>query len=439
MNQNDSNVIYVEAEQAVLGAILKEGDLIQDCTFPAEYFGKREHQLIYQAMQALQKKNENIDIMTVVIELQETNQIEEVGGVSYLHGLADAVPTTANFSFYVHALTEGYRLRKAQALALSLVLSPTEEKINEVYQKLGALQELSSSSIRTIQDGLFDIYEDLLSPQGDIGVDTGLTDLNRLIGGFQKGDLIIIAARPSMGKTAFALNIAMSHLKNGGVVDLFSLEMSEEQLLKRMLSAVARVNSKRWIDKNFSKEDYEKIVQAIGIMGKWTGVLNDRPAQTIAEIRSTVRQSMKQYPNQPHLIVIDYLQLIQPIGHFERHDLAIGEITKQLKNIAKEYHVPVVLLSQLNRGVESRADKRPMMSDIRDSGSVEQDADMIISLYRDDYYNQPSNPNSTSIVELNVLKNRNGQTGKVEAAFQKEYGLFLNLMKHSDMQNDRKS
>nr|WP_286170489.1 MULTISPECIES: DnaB-like helicase C-terminal domain-containing protein [unclassified Geobacillus] len=131
---------------------------------------------------------------------------------------------------------------------------------------------------------------------------------------------------------------------------------------------------------------------------------------------------------------MDYLQLIQPVGYFERHDLAIGDITKQLKNIAKEYHVPVILLSQLNRGVESRADKRPMMSDIRDSGSVEQDADIIISLYRDDYYNQPSNPNSTSIVELNVLKNRNGQTGKVEAAFQKEYGLFLNLMKHSDVQ-----
>jgi replicative DNA helicase len=185
-------------------------------------------------MQALQKKNENIDIMTVVIELQETNQIEEVGGVSYLHGLPDAVPTTANFSFYVHTLTEGYRLRKAQALALSLALSPTEEKINEVYQKLGVLQELSSSSIRTIQDALFDIYENLLSPQGDVGIDTGLIDLNRLIGGFQKGDLIIIAARPSMGKTAFALNIAMNHLKTGGVVDLFSLEMSEEQLLKRM-------------------------------------------------------------------------------------------------------------------------------------------------------------------------------------------------------------
>jgi replicative DNA helicase len=434
MNQNDSNVIYVEAEQAVLGAILKEGDLIQDCAFHAEYFGKREHQLIYQAMQALQKKNEKIDIVTVVTQLQEMNQIEEVGGVSYLSDLANAVPTTANFQFYIHSLTESYRLRKAQSLALSLALSPSEEKINEVHQQLGALQELSVSSVRTIQDGLFDIYEDLLSPQGDVGTDTGLTDLNRLIGGFQKGDLIIIAARPSMGKTAFALNIAMSHLKNGGVVDLFSLEMSEEQLLKRMLSAVARVNSKRWIDKNFSKEDYEKIVQAVGIMGKWTGVLNDRPAQTVAEIRSTVRQSMKQYPNQPHLIVIDYLQLIQPVGYFERHDLAIGEITKQLKNIAKEYHVPVVLLSQLNRGVESRADKRPMMSDIRDSGSVEQDADMIISLYRDDYYNQPSNPNSTSIVELNVLKNRNGQTGKVEVAFQKEYGLFLNLMKHSDVQ-----
>uniref|UniRef100_A0A7U4DLU1 Replicative DNA helicase n=1 Tax=Geobacillus sp. (strain Y4.1MC1) TaxID=581103 RepID=A0A7U4DLU1_GEOS0 len=439
MNQKDSNIIYIEVEQAILGAILNEGDLIQDCTFPAEYFGKREHQWIYQAMQALQKKNEKIDIVTVVTQLQEMNQIETVGGVSYLYDLADAVPTTANFSFYVHSLTEGYKLRKAQALALSLALSPTVEKINEVYQQLGALQELSSSSIRTIQDGLFDIYEDLLSPQGDIGVDTGLIDLNRLIGGFQKNDLIIIAGRPSTGKTAFALNIAMNHLKNGGVVDLFSLEMSEDQLLKRMLSAVARVNSKRWSDKNFSKEDYEKIVQAIGIMGNWTGVLKDKPAQTVAEIRSTVRQSMKHFPNQTHLIVIDYLQLIQPVGYFERHDLAIGEITKQLKNIAKEYHVPVVLLSQLNRGVESRADKRPMMSDIRDSGSVEQDADVIISLYRDDYYNQPSIPSSTSIVELNVLKNRNGQIGRVEAAFQKEFGLFLNLMKHSDMQNDRKS
>ncbi|WLR50057.1 replicative DNA helicase [Bacillus tianshenii] len=423
----------IEAEQAVLGSILLDGELIHDCRLEPKQFTRPGHQNIFQAMRKLAEERINIDLVTVVTQLGES--VKQIGGVDYLSKLADSVPSTSTIRTYERMVIKAFQQRMRYQLGSRLSMDPTDENAVEIYNQLAELQEVDMAAPRSKREALIEIFEEMNTPRGDItGVDTGLKDFNDMTGGLQGGDLIIVAARPSIGKTAFALNLGMNHSHKGGVSNVFSLEMSDVQLIKRVLSGISRVDGSKWQNpfKRFTPEDHEAIARAIGIFEKWLMNIYDKPAQTVFDIRAAVRKSIKEQPDKQHLVIIDYLQLITPVGKFERHDLAIGHISSELKHMAREFNVPVVLLSQLSRGVESRQDKRPMMSDIRDSGNVEQDADIITFLYRDDYYDKQSE--MKNIVEAIIAKQRNGPVGTVELAFLKEYGRFVDLSRQGAMQ-----
>ena len=423
----DIRVENVEAEQAVLGSILLEGDLIKETRLEPEHFSKPQHRLIFKAMKAVAESGiGEVDPVTVTTELGDA--IHDVGGVNYLADLSSSIATTANFQSYERLVLDAYKLRSSRNSALSFAENPTDENLIKLYNRLSELQELGVDNGESIRDVLVEIYEEMYTPCDDItGIDTGLTDLNIMTGGLQNGDLIIVAARPSMGKTAFALNLALANCKSGGVTDVFSLEMSKKQLIQRMISSLANVNSSKWRNpyKLMTNEDRDRISFAVNEIEKMSLNIHDQSGQSIYDIRAAVRKSMKDEPDKKHLVVIDYLQLISIVGKFDRHDLAIGYITRELKKLAREFNIPVVLLSQLSRGVEQRQDKRPMLSDLRDSGNIEQDADIVMFLYRDDYYDKQSE--NENITEIIIAKQRNGEVGTVQTLFEKEYCRFLNL------------
>ncbi|MED4354981.1 replicative DNA helicase [Schinkia azotoformans] len=419
-----SKLFNQEAEQAVLGAILVEGSLIHECTLLPVHFSPGSHQLIFQAMRGVEESRQEVDIVSVTTKLGDL--LGQVGGLNYLCDLADAVPTTANFTFYEQYILEAFKLWETRKIASNLVDNP--ERFADYYQDLTRIQEITQKETRTSKDILVEIYDDIgREMDGLSGVDTGIADLNRMTGGLQNGDLAIIAARPSVGKTAFSLHLAMSHCKTGGFTTFFSLEMQDKQIVKRMLSAIGSVNGAKWQNpfQFFTGEDHIRISRAAGVYDQWNLDIRDQPDVTVYDIRAAVHKNIRQHPEKKHLVIIDYLQLIRFVGKFDRHDLAIGQISKALKNLARECNIPVVLLSQLSRGVEQRHEKRPMMSDIRDSGNVEQDADIVCLLYRDDYYNKDNDDNK-NIIEAIIAKHRNGPVSTVKMAFLKEYGKFMN-------------
>ncbi|WP_416729229.1 replicative DNA helicase [Fictibacillus sp. JL2B1089] len=422
----------IEAEQAVLGSILLEPDLIQECQMSIEHFGTTSHKQIFRAMREVDSNGNEVDFVTVLAELGDA--AEQVGGLTYLTQLPESVPSTATFHHYEQLMLEAYRLREARKIANVLAQEPTEENITKAYNDLASIQEIGIKPQRTKMDLLMEIYEDVSTPKGDLtGINTGLSELNEMTGGLQNGDLIIVAARPSMGKTAFALNLAIHNSHKGGVTEIFSLEMSDKQLANRMLSAIGRIEGSKWRNphKKFTDTDHENFHKAMGIYSNYNMNIYDKPGQTLFDIRVAVKKSRKDNPGKQQLVIIDYLQLIKVVGKFDRHDLAIGHITRELKSMAREFNIPIILLSQLSRSVEQRQDKRPMMSDIRDSGSVEQDADLIAFLYRDDYYNKKSE--AKNIVEVIVAKHRNGPTGTLEFLFVKEFGQFLDLSRQMEL------
>ncbi|MBM7702319.1 replicative DNA helicase [Metabacillus iocasae] len=430
---------YIEAEHAILGSILLEGDLIAQCTLQPEQFSTTIHQVLFKSFRDLDDKGDRIDVITVVTELNDV--MEQIGGVSFLTKLVDSVPSTSNFSFYEQKVKEAYVIRETNKIGNVLSSLTDEDQIRTVYQQLAELQDGKAASNRSKQEIFQEVFHDISTPTyGLTGIDTGIAALNKLTGGLQKGDLVVIGARPSMGKTAFALQLSRSHCQTGGVTTIFSCEMSDVSLMKRMLSATARVNGAKWRQpyETFTADDHERMAKAIGEIEAWDIHIYDRPAQTVFDIRAAIRKAMREHPDQPHLFVIDYLQLMKPVGKFERHDLAIGSITKKLKEFAREYNVPIVLLSQLNRGVEQRQDKRPHLSDIRDSGDIEQDADVVAFLYRDDYYNRDSDHKDET--ELIVSKQRNGPVGTIHMTFKKEYGQFFDRKsKKEGKENHEKS
>lgn len=271
-----------------------------------------------------------------------------------------------------------------------------------------------------------DIFNEMYENRGDLnGIDTGFESLNRMTGGWNKGDLIILAARPSMGKTAFALSLAMNCCKKGGVVDVFSLEMPKKQLAKRILSSLSRIDGAKWKNpyRLFTEEDQAKANTALNTYHQWNFQIHDPSQKTVSGLRAQIQKTRREFPDEDYLVVIDYLQLIAVSRKYDRHDLAIASITKELKQIARQYEVPIILLSQLSRGVEQRMDKRPKMSDLRDSGSIEQDADLIMLLYRDEYYNKDNTENK--YIEIDIAKHRNGPVGMVKLVFEKEFGRFI--------------
>ncbi|EIT86104.1 replicative DNA helicase [Fictibacillus macauensis ZFHKF-1] len=428
----------IEAEQAVLGAIFLEPEALvtaSEILLPDDFY-RASHQRIYQVMLSLSEKGEPVDLVTVTSDLANRKLLEEIGGVSYLSDLANASPTAANIEYYSKIVEEKSLLRRLIRAATEIAANgyAREEEVEAVMNEAEkAILEVSNrknaGAFISIKDVLVDAYDNieaLHNRKGDItGIPTGFSDLDSMTAGFQRNDLIIVAARPSVGKTAFALNIAQNvATKTEENVAIFSLEMGAEQLVMRMLCAEGNIDAQRLRTGSLIAEDWQKLTMAMGSLSAAGIFIDDTPGVRINEIRSKCRR-LKQEKGLG-MILIDYLQLIQGSGKSgENRQQEVSEISRSLKSLARELQVPVIALSQLSRGVESRQDKRPMMSDIRESGSIEQDADIVAFLYRDDYYDKESE--SKNIIEIIIAKQRNGPTGTVELAFVKEYNKFVNL------------
>ncbi|PLR92052.1 replicative DNA helicase [Bacillus sp. T33-2] len=415
---------HLEAESMVLGAVFLESHTIHEIMLAPCHFSIKKNQLLFEAMLQLREKSRPIDPVTMLEQLGR--EIENIGGISYITEFAGACPTAAHVEHYQQIVLEHYKIRELKRSAATFLNSASMEGAESFYQTYIEMQEVGMRKEGSKHDVLMEIYDEIYEEHGDLsGVDTGFNVLNRMTGGWNSGDLIILAARPSMGKTALALNLAMNCCQKGGVVDLFSLEMPQKQLVKRILSSLTGIDGGKWRNayKYFNEEDQVKANTAMGVYHRWKLQIHDQSGQTVADIRARIQKTRRDFPGENYLVVIDYLQLIAVTGKHERHDLAIASITKELKQIARQYLVPIILLSQLSRSVEQRMDKRPRMSDLRDSGSIEQDADVIILLYRDEYYNTEDKQNK--IIEIDIAKQRNGPVGSVKFLFEKEVGRFM--------------
>jgi replicative DNA helicase len=435
---DEPQIVNVEAEQSVIGAILLEGDLIKDCILQPEHFHIIENKRIFWAMKRLDEKSVPIDLTTIA-DLVESS-IDKVGGVSYMLKVAESVPTTRNFKFYEALVLENWRKRKSLQLAndfkKQLLEEDPHEAIQTVIDELMKMEEEETADDDgSISEELYNLY-DQLSTQVDemTGVSTGFHELNKMTGGLQESDLIIIGARPSMGKTAFALNIAYNAAEKGDIPCIFSLEMPKKQLLKRLVSISGNIDAQKMrnASEDFTDHDWKKLSQSLGILNNLDLHIFDKPSVTVNYIWSKVRKVKRENPGKKLLVMVDYLQLIVGNAKYKGNRLQeISDISRTLKAMARELDVNVVALSQLSRGVEQRQDKRPMMSDLRESGQIEQDADIIGFLYRDEYYYKDSE--LKGITELIVSKHRNGPTGTVKLGFIKEYGKFINLVKQEEM------
>ncbi|MGM7637479.1 replicative DNA helicase [Bacillus sp. Hm123] len=433
----------IEAEQAVLGAIFLEPSALtvaSEILIPEDFY-RTAHQKIYNHMLKLNDHGKAVDVVTVTEELAAIKDLEDVGGVVYLTELAESVPTAANIEYYARIVEEKSLLRRLIRTATHIaqegysredevesLLSEAEKSIMEVAQRK------NTSAFHNIKDVLvrtYDNIEMLHNRKGDVtGIPTGFAELDSMTAGFQRNDLIIVAARPSVGKTAFALNIAQNvATKTDENVAIFSLEMGAEQLVMRMLCAEGNINAQNLRTGSLTDEDWRKLTMAMGSLSNSGIFIDDTPGVRIGEIRSKCRRLKQEHGL--GMILIDYLQLIQGSGRSgENRQQEVSEISRSLKALARELEVPVIALSQLSRGVEQRQDKRPMMSDIRESGSIEQDADIVAFLYRDDYYDKESE--NKNIIEIIIAKQRNGPVGTVSLAFVKEYNKFVNLERRFD-------
>ncbi|MGG0185420.1 replicative DNA helicase [Bacillus rhizoplanae] len=428
----------IEAEQAVLGAIFLDQEALTSASemLMPEDFYRTAHQKIYQMMLDLSDKGEPIDLVTATAALADQNLLEEIGGVSYLAELAEAVPTAANVGYYARIIAEKSILRRLIRTATHIVSDGYEREddveslLNEAEKKiLEVSQRTNTKGFQNIKDVLvtaYDKIELLHNQKGEItGIPTGFTELDRMTAGFQRNDLIIVAARPSVGKTAFSLNIAQNvATKTDENVAIFSLEMGSDQLVMRMLCAEGNIDAQRLRTGSLTSEDWAKLTMAMGSLSNAGIFIDDTPGIRVSEIRAKCRRLKQEHGL--GMILIDYLQLIQGSGKSgENRQQEVSEISRTLKGLARELEVPVIALSQLSRGVESRQDKRPMMSDIRESGSIEQDADIVAFLYREDYYDRETENKNT--IEIIIAKQRNGPVGSVELAFVKEFNKFVNL------------
>ncbi|MBW7454377.1 replicative DNA helicase [Paenibacillus sepulcri] len=428
----------IEAEQAVIGAILLNAEALITSMerLRSEDFYSPAHQLIYEAMVEIGEANQPIDLVTLTAYLQDRQQLEEMGGVSYLSKVANSVPTAANVDYYAQIVEEKSMLRRLIRTATQIVSNGYAAAddvgmlLNEAEQRIMELSNRrSSTGFISIRDVLMEVFERVehlyTNKGGPSGIPSGFSDLDKMTSGFQRNDLIIVAARPSVGKTAFALNIAQNvGVRARETVAIFSLEMSAAQLVQRMICAEANVDAGRMRTGYLEGDDWEKLTMAIGSLSEAQIYIDDTPGITVADIRAKCRRLKKE--RGLGMILIDYLQLIQGRGKAgENRQQEVSEISRTLKQIARELEVPVIALSQLSRGVEQRQDKRPMMSDLRESGSIEQDADIVAFLYRDDYYDKESE--KKNIIEIIIAKQRNGPVGTVELAFLKNYNKFVGL------------
>ncbi|MDD9149237.1 replicative DNA helicase [Sporolactobacillus sp. CQH2019] len=423
-----NNLQNMEAERSVIGSILYEPDLMDECTLTAKEFSTEAHRTLFDTFEKIAKQNQKVIPALIVEELGD--RLQQVGGTGYLAQLAGSIATTADFEINVSIVRRCYLMRHIRDKMLSFVEDPDEDKVLEVAKELDSMIDSATDNVddKSDREMLLDIYEDIFKDHGELsGITTGSHELDKMTSGLQDGELVIVAGRPAMGKSAFAINTGISAASRGTIVDLFSMEMPRRMVLQRIVSNVGRISGGKWKNPKrlMSQQDISKVANAIDEYLHWKMKIHGESSQTVSSIRSVVRKSMKQYPKEKHLVIIDYLSFMDVSGHYQRKDLEIGAITKGLKQIARRYNISIVLLCQLSREVERRNDKRPMMSDLRESGNIEQDADLIMFLYRDDYYNKDSK--NKNIAEIIVAKQRNGPVGTVEMVFIKEYGMFANL------------
>ncbi len=426
----------VYAEQAVLGSMLVDKDAIAKAIGvlkPGDFY-RDDHKEIFSAMLDIYRKGDPIDILTVREALKLRNSIEKVGGDVYLSSLVDMVPTTSNIDSYVKIVEEKATLRsliKAANDIISYGYAETEEvdEIIDMAEKkiFDVLQSRAAKGYASIKDILVDTFENiekLYNSKASVsGMESGFKDLDLKTSGLNNSDLIIVAARPAMGKSAFALNIATAVAKANVPVLIFSLEMSKEQMVNRILCSEAQVDSMKVRTGKLDADDWVKLGKASGDLSETPIYIEDTPGLSSAELRAKCRKAKLE--KGIGLVVIDYLQLMESKGKSDSRQQEISEISRGLKVLAKEIDVPVIALSQLSRAAEQRPDHRPMLSDLRESGSIEQDADIVMFLYRDDYYNPETE--KKNIAEVIVAKNRQGSTGTVELAWLPNYTKFANL------------
>jgi replicative DNA helicase len=434
----------IEAEESLLSAVILDNSTLLDVVeiVAPDDFYHQSHQRIYDAIIDLFTRNQPVDLVTLADALGSRGEIDEIGngeyrGHTYLSWLVDAAPVAINAAHYARIVHDKACLRRLIAKAAEIT--------QRCYENQGEVDEV----INFAEQAVFEISEDKIAPafqpiagiietnidtleerQGQksliTGVPTGFTHLDNLTSGLQPSDLIILAARPSMGKTAFALNIARNAAVDAGVgVGVFSLEMSKEQLSMRMLCAEARVDSSRLRSGFFSRDDWDSLTEAAGILSEAPLFIDDSPDLGTVEIRAKGRR-LKMEQN-IGLIIIDYLQLMRGRSSSERRDLEISEISRALKGLAKELNLPVLALSQLNRKLEERADRRPMLSDLRESGALEQDADVVAFIYRDEVYNKDENNPHRGRAEIILGKQRNGPIGTAHLTFLNQYTRFENM------------
>ncbi len=432
-----------DAEQSVLGSILLQpSTLISAMEYLQTHdFYRRAHQLIYQTMIDLNEKNEEIDVITVANLLETNKQLEDVGGAPYLAELANVVPTAANIEYYAKIVEERSLLRRLiqastdiitetyeESDDVSSILDAAEQKILEVSERKNRSGFIKISDV--LRDSMEEIDELYKNNEEITGLSSGYRALDLMTAGLHEDELIILAARPGMGKTAFALNIAQNiGTSTSENVAIFSLEMGATQLVNRMLCAEGTINANNLRTGQLTEEEFEKLFVAMGSLSKANIFIDDTPGIRVSEIRAKSRRLMQERGG-IGLIIIDYLQLIEGSGQESRQQ-EVSEISRQLKKLAMELNVPVIALSQLSRSVESRQDKRPILSDLRESGSLEQDADIVAFLYREDYYRSEDEDEEEAeednVIEVLIEKNRSGARGDVKLLFIKEYNKFSSL------------
>ena len=426
----------LEAEKSVLGAVLIHNDAFN---LAAELINSRDfyrdaHRRIFAKMIALSERSEVIDLVTLKEELGRSGDLDDAGGLAYIAALVDGVPKSTNVEYYAKIVKEKSTLRNLIFSANKILATAYQAEADadlQLDEAERAIFEIAEDRIRAgfvplrdLVQGSFEAIEKLQEHKGLItGVPTGFTDLDAMTSGLQPSDLVIIAARPSMGKTSLVLNIAQ-HIgtKTDMTVGMFSLEMSKEQLFMRMLTSEARIDAHRFRGGFLGEADYAKLSHALGTLAEARVFIDDSAAIGVLEMRAKARRLMAEHGL--HMLVVDYLQLMQGRGRFENRTQELASISRSLKGLAKELNVPIVALSQLSRAPESRSDHRPQLSDLRESGALEQDADVVVFIYREDQYDpQPENENTA---ELIIGKQRNGPTGVVRLAFLKEITRFEN-------------
>jgi len=427
----------LEAEQAVLGAIILDGESIAkaiELITPQDFY-KESHRKIYQAMLSLFDKNEPIDLITLTEHLKDNGELDEVGGLSYLSNLATAVPTAANIKYHAKLIREKALLRSLLSSCTKIITKvyeepeDPEEMIDYAERLIFDISEQRTNTsfyqMKDVVKHAFKIIESMYEKKAVItGISSGFKDLDELTSGFQPGDLIIIGGRPGMGKTAFSLNIAQHvGVELGEPVAFFSLEMSREQIAMRLLSSIAMVNSAALRKGFIGKRDWERITDAAVKLSEAPIYIDDSSQMSVLEIRAKARR-LKMEKGKLSLIIIDYLQLMRGRTNYDIREQEIAEISRSLKAMAKELKVPVIALSQLNRSVEKTSDRKPTLANLRESGAIEQDADVIIFLYRDEVYNK-KNPANKGKAEVIVAKQRNGPTDTVYLTFLSDYTRFL--------------